>query len=197
MSLASFGAALRGYTTALWRGTIDLLEFKLVMESLIITEYEAAWNEGAAICGLGPADRTVEEQSALNRAILLAAGSIWSLGEFVVANQRGVSQLSVLGPRLLLWTTAYTGLVTLAQTMACSNQRLKWVLGHTVEHCEDCATYNGQVHRASVWRKYGAIPQSRSLECGGWRCQCRLVPTDEPVTPGRPKSPSGITGGTI
>lgn len=55
---------------------------------------------------------------------------------------------------------------------------LKWVVGPT-EHCSDCLRLNGQVHPPDVWAASGWQPQARVLECGGFRCQCSFVPTDE------------------
>lgn len=45
---------------------------------------------------------------------------------------------------------------------------------------------NGIVAYAREWNEYGIHPQSPPndlLECGGWRCQCRLVSTAKRVTP--------------
>jgi hypothetical protein len=54
---------------------------------------------------------------------------------------------------------------------------LEWIVGPT-EHCGDCLRLNGQVHSAEAWAASGWQPQSSALECGGFNCQCSLVPTD-------------------
>lgn len=58
------------------------------------------------------------------------------------------------------------------------NRELVWRFGATENHCSDCAHYEGQILTAAKWdeifRIHGHRPQSPFLECGGWRCDCRL-----------------------
>lgn len=56
------------------------------------------------------------------------------------------------------------------------NGSFEWVYGDTI-HCKDCNRLNGQVHRLRDWHRKGLLPQSGDLECNGYNCQCRLVPT--------------------
>lgn len=53
-------------------------------------------------------------------------------------------------------------------------------LGNTEEHCGDCLRLDGQVHLASDWDSHPMRPQSNALECGGYNCDCRLVPARGP-----------------
>jgi len=61
------------------------------------------------------------------------------------------------------------------------DDRYEWVLGATVDHCDDCLRLNGQVHTMKDWQASGYLPQARTLQCGGWNCLCRLVKTNAPV----------------
>lgn len=54
--------------------------------------------------------------------------------------------------------------------------RFMWQLGATERHCRDCSTLNGQIKTSAEWAAAGIQPQSPDLECGGWYCDCRLVP---------------------
>lgn len=63
---------------------------------------------------------------------------------------------------------------------AAPNQRYEWGLGATQESCVTCLGLNGQVHLLRDYRRLNLVPQSRSLVCGGWRCDCRLTKTDQP-----------------
>lgn len=58
---------------------------------------------------------------------------------------------------------------------------LIWRLGATERHCRDCAAFDGKVLTQSEWARLPA-PQSPDLECGGWNCDCSLLPTDQPRT---------------
>jgi 2'-5' RNA ligase/phage portal protein BeeE len=62
-----------------------------------------------------------------------------------------------------------------------ANQMMKWHLGRTEEHCRTCGVAAGQVHRAKDWKRRGVLPKTDALDCGGWRCDCSLDPTDEPA----------------
>jgi hypothetical protein len=57
-------------------------------------------------------------------------------------------------------------------------QRYTWRLGATERHCSDCLRLNGTTLTASEWARAGIQPQSPQLQCGGWRCDCRLELTE-------------------
>ncbi len=84
-----------------------------------------------------------------------------------------------LGSRLRVWTGIAAGVFALGMLHAAGDQTYEWELGNTSEHCGDCLALAGQVHTAAEWRASGFRPQGRSLECGGWNCDCRLKRTDK------------------
>lgn len=57
-----------------------------------------------------------------------------------------------------------------------ANKMVEWVLGKTEVHCRSCLGYNGQRHRFKTWIRIGAEPQSDTLACNGFNCDCDLVP---------------------
>lgn len=84
--------------------------------------------------------------------------------------------------RLSMWITRYTDVYNQA-ILASAEEKTKmmWIYGDT-DHCSTCAALNGLVAYAREWDEAGLHPQSppnERLECGGWKCQCELVPTDE------------------
>ena len=83
------------------------------------------------------------------------------------------------------WNEAYNQGVALITENEGGN--LVWELGGTEEHCATCYTLNGIVARASEWHELDVHPQggpNEKLECGGWRCDCSLSPTDQRRSPG-------------
>lgn len=92
--------------------------------------------------------------------------------------ETGEIRLPALGQRLSLWILGALGLANLAQAIGHPDRRYEWVLGATMEHCEDCARLNGQVHTGDEWKRSGWMPQGRNLKCGGWHCDCKLMPTN-------------------
>lgn len=89
-----------------------------------------------------------------------------------------------LASRVRLWANKrlealHLGMLTRTARRDEPEPRYVWRLGATEKHCRDCARLNGQVHTASEWARAGIRPQSADLECGGWRCDCRLEQTED------------------
>jgi phage portal protein BeeE len=76
--------------------------------------------------------------------------------------------------RVDLWVNSLRSINQLGLLSAKKNQMLRWELGATMEHCETCATANGQVHRASAWKRRGLRPGVHTLKCKGYYCDCRF-----------------------
>lgn len=92
--------------------------------------------------------------------------------------------LRAASSRLPMWINRYNEVMNTAKLMAGENVKLMWVLGKT-EHCSSCLKLAGKVKRKREWLAAGIQPQSRSLECGGFNCQCSLQPTSARASPGR------------
>jgi hypothetical protein len=63
--------------------------------------------------------------------------------------------------------------------------KLQWIYGDA-DHCETCSELNGLVAYAKEWEISKLKPQNAPnsfLECGGWRCACKLEPTDRRRSP--------------
>lgn len=162
------------------------------MTDAVYIGYEEAWREGEAAVGIRPEERTIEETIKLASLISDDLSRIMPLGDFIISHDKASGGLfeAVLA-RVELWTNRYNSVKHTAQVTAGADRKLRWRLGPTEEHCSDCAGYSDRVYRAGIWSKYDARPQSRSLECGGWRCQCRFEQTDSPANSGHPPFPSG------
>lgn len=78
-----------------------------------------------------------------------------------------------------LWVNNAIGTADIARTFDRTDGLYIWELGSTEEHCTDCLALNGQIKRASEWRAAGIQPKSPDLECGGWNCDCELIPVPE------------------
>lgn len=76
-----------------------------------------------------------------------------------------------------MWLAAMLALGNLGRASAQANAMGEWIVGPT-EHCSTCAKLNGQRHRVKWFVSKGYIPRepgSDTLECNGFRCQCRVV----------------------
>lgn len=186
MSIRAYRASLRSIVRGFWSGAIDRGQFDDEMRNAINRRLAEAFEEGARECGIRPDEFTQEEWVALGKAVQSELSYVSGLGDAIAENSReNEGKLGPLFTRVEMWVNRYNDVKNRAKTLICGDLKYRWELGPT-EHCVDCARMSGRVYRGSVWRKYGILPQSHDLACGGFRCQCSLVPTDEPVTKGRP-----------
>lgn len=191
-SMADFGLAIRSGVRGLWKGVIDRSSFVYQMTRAIRRQLKNAWHEGAERCGIRPEELSAPEKLRLHMIIQENIGYIPGFADAIEAgSQANGGKLGPLISRAALWTSKYMQAQSLAQQMACRDQKLRWDLGRTKVHCEDCLKLNGRVYRASIWEKYDIYPKSPNLACGGWLCDCRFTPTNESGTPGRPPRLSG------
>lgn len=182
-----YRAAIRSAVRGLWTGEFDYEQFYDAMLVAIRMHLPRAWHEGARQCGVLPGELTQEERKALEQATLYETQ--W-INRFATAieegNKANGGKLTPLFRRAEVWIGRWQGVRSRAMAMACADRKLKWTLG-AAEHCSSCLKLNGKIKRASFWNERGILPRVHNapyLECGGWRCQCTLVPTDEPASKG-------------
>lgn len=112
---------------------------------------------------------------------------IYSFYKDIIDARVDGAPLQPLLDRVPMWANRYNDALARARVTigAQLGGRLQWVYGDT-EHCTTCQALNGIVAFASEWDLSGYRPQNAPnelLECGGWRCQCELVPTDRRRSP--------------
>lgn len=179
--------AIRACVRALWSGEWDYDLFFQGMLDTIRYHIPQAWHAGAKECGVLPSELTQAERIALEQAIQYELQWIDGFAAAIMENSKADGgKLGPLVNRSKVWTGRWEGVKVKAMTMACKDRKLKWVLGPT-EHCRSCLKLAGKIKRASYWNERGILPRVHKapyLECGGWRCQCTLVQTDEPMSKG-------------
>ncbi len=192
MSEVSYTANLRANARGLWLGVRSVSDFESTMRTTLNRGFNQAWTEGAQQCGIQPNERTQEEVKKLDELITFNFSFAPGLGIWVEENSRNNGgKLGTVFARIDMWARRYGEVKSIAAQMACGDLKMQWDWDPGKEHCEDCRKYNGRVHRNLVWRRWGILPRSTVLACGGFKCGCELNPTDLPVTPGRPPNPIG------
>jgi hypothetical protein len=182
---------LRRAVYGLWSGKIDRNEFWSLMRSAVNFGLNLGWADGAKTVGIGPEDYPTNITTEKEQYIMNQLGYIDGFGAYIEENSKANGKLlGSLNPRLNMWANQYNHMKNWAMSADASNPRLKWIYGPT-EHCPDCLNLNGRVYRAKTWRKWGVAPQSPGLACHGFHCQCRLDPTTDDITPGRPPNIGG------
>jgi len=66
------------------------------------------------------------------------------------------------------------------KAMGAPKKRYIWRYNPLAEHCDDCATLNGQVHTLPEWLEAGHIPGQQGQRCKQG-CKCGLHETEEPA----------------
>lgn len=148
---------------------------------------QTAFRLGAEAVGI-PEDELTEQELTLRDEIIKQEQShIADLLDYIdQAANTPETPLSSLSSRLSLWTARYEDVINRAKVLAGKDAKLEWVYGDT-EHCDSCRRLNGIVKRSSFWQKAGVMPRNppnAKLDCGGWKCQCTLTPTDKPLRRG-------------
>lgn len=181
--------SLRAAVKGLYQGKGDFDWYADAMEAAISHSFNRAFRDGAAKCGIKPADYSQDEKTALDDAISNEFKYVEGLGIAVVAAKAEDVGTKGLFARLELWIQRYLELGTLAMQMACADQKLKFVLDPAKENCWSCVKLNNQVRRASRWQDFDCRPQHPDLDCtksagGVTVCGCEFEPTDDPCSRG-------------
>lgn len=187
----AYRRSLRQAVRGLWTGDLGQWDFIDTMEYVLQRNLTKAWYDGMKVWGLAPSDITESEKQRLDLEINTQIMYIGGLADAISANSKANGgHLSPLYDRLEMWVKQYGRIMSLAGQMAAADQKGLWKYGDTIDHCASCMSYSGKVYRNSVWRKwlepYDLLPRGKGLACGGWQCDCKIVPTSEPVTPGKP-----------
>lgn len=183
----NYRSAIRADIRGLWTGVMDYFQAYEQMDLTVTGGITAAFHEGAMSLGVSPSSFSAAEKTELQRLLFVNRSYIDGLLQAVEQNSK--EEGGKLGPLMSrgdVWVQRYNEAREIAKSMVEADPPMVWIMGATEKHCSDCSRAAGRVHRKSIWDKYGWVPNSRELACGGWRCDCRRVPTDQPLMPGRP-----------
>lgn len=191
--IVTFRRNIRSSVRGLWSGAITKRQALATFRQAIERAIDQAWTEGAAECGIGEDELTVEELTARDAFIFeqndLAPNFIDDIAAQSKANG---GQITPLLQRAEMWINQYNSAKQQSEALACANEKREWVLGPTEKSCRTCPRLAGQVRRLSFW-KNNVMPRNGpndKLECRGFNCQCSLIKTDKPITRGSlPKIP--------
>jgi hypothetical protein len=192
-SYNTYLTSIRGAIRALYREQLSLFEFVDNMVSIIERNLIIAWNNGAADCGIRPNEFSQAELLVRDRYISDQFRYILGLGQSVQAD-RNVVRIGESLRRAEMWANRWRDIRALGSQTVCADIKMLWQWAPEKEHCVDCQAMNGRVYRNSTWNRYGIRPGSANLACFGGHCGCELVPTDLPITPGRPPALKGPGG---
>ena len=186
-SLAQYIRQLRQYARDYFTEKLDDTVFLDKMIAAIGDQINRAWNEGMRSNGLDPAkDKTDAMRARVDELVRNEQNHVTNLAD-LINNQRnaGRDDMVAINARVDVWANRYIDVVNIAKAeTAPPEQMLEWVYGDT-QHCETCFALNGTVLSAAEWgasRYHPQQPPNKDLECGGWRCKCKLMKTKKKRT---------------
>ena len=181
--LEMFGAlkTVDYYTRVLKKLIRDLYNGKITEDQFVDShagyverQIRRAFNVGMRENGLDPRkDMTPEWEALYQEWVIEEYQYIDRLAsEIFIASIDGEPPIDGFLRRADLWANRYTDIVNRAKAYTGLTVLFEWELGET-EHCSDCLVNAGQVRTGEEWLNF-IMPQSKELECGGWRCACTL-----------------------
>lgn len=182
------------YERAMWKAVRDLynseigiMEFETAMIDIIQNQLRRAWNEGMRSLGLDPeTEMTLLWEMTLQDIMAQELIYVDPLAAEIMDAALVGENIDQFRARVDLWANRYNDVVNQAtQICAQAGQKMKWQYGDTA-HCNTCEQLDGIVAFESEWEQAGIYPQrppNPLLECGGWKCQCTLSPTDQRRSP--------------
>jgi len=163
--------------------------FAVDFANAVETGLNEAWRLGMRENDVSEMDEDGEMQEIVDGIVASEREHIPDFAEYIttVALNADTMGEAITGvdSRLQMWINRYEDVRNQA-IMYTADEKTKmiWIYGDT-QHCETCAALNGIVAYAREWDESGLQPQSPpnpNLECGGWHCQCQLIPTTEKKT---------------
>lgn len=150
-----------------------------LIQGQIYQAYEQAWLDDG---NLLPMPAYLEE--AAQQAVISQFPFVDQLYRDAVDAKIDGTDIQLLLNRAPLWANRFSEAYNNANALIVlqTGGKLKWTLGATEEHCSTCSQLDGIVDYAIEWTSRGIHPQGAPnsvLECGGWKCDCSLLPTTE------------------
>lgn len=194
-SLESYQASLNAASRGIWSAELDTLMGADAIYSAIRRGFEQAFTEGAAEYGIKASERTEAESKRLGELIGENFQYVARFVQWIYDHSRANGfKFETIRNRISEWVNRYEYVKTVGREMANADQKELWQRGQTEKGCCDCLRLAGRVYRNSQWQRYQLEPRSPKLNCGGYHCDCRRIPTDLPITKGKPPALRGPGG---
>lgn len=155
----------------------DRNEYAADVRKLIRAYAERIYVSGIERGGITEIELSDEDEAAISAWIESQRGAVGGFADAVQRAAPDPAQYSGITARMMLWVRAAEDLEAQGFASAKKNMMVTWRYGDT-DHCETCQSLNGKRRRLSWFTSRGYYPRqvgSETLECGGWRCQCKLV----------------------
>lgn len=162
-------------------------DFIDAMANLIGGQLKQAYEQAYADAGYTDYFLPDYLQSSLDAMILGQFDYVDQYFRDIIDARLNGTPVSPLLARAKMWANQYNSAYNEAMRLitVTGGGNMMWVYGEA-EHCDTCRSLNGIVASANEWTELGVQPQNAPnplIDCGGWNCQCSLVPTDKRRSP--------------
>ena len=120
-----------------------------------------------------------EAATQLQAEIEIAQDAGAGLADDITAGRYEENEAELLS-RLAMWAVTAAGVYALGQLFKRGDDHLRWNRSPLKDSCVDCLRLDNQVHTSKAWQASGWRPQSRSLNCEGYRCGCYFTRDEGP-----------------
>lgn len=183
---AYYQKAMERVVKKFYDSKIDETQFLDGMITLVEDQFGRAFREGLRAGGVDPlTDMRPEWRAMLQARIQSEMEYIIPFAEAIIKARGNPAALPALLARVSLWANRYPEIADWALSLVYDGNMI-WVLGATEQHCSTCSGLHGIVAHISEWQAARVVPQNAPnpmLECGGWRCDCRLKPVKQRKSP--------------
>lgn len=160
-------------------GDRPVTSFKNSMKKGMVEAFGATVDKGYEESG-GEPPLDEDTLSWLNEQVSKESGYIDDLFSRLKQEWDGIDPINEAFARADGYAATLDSMYAQAKMWGNKNQMLEWVLGATESHCETCADLSGQKHKATWYLSRDYIPRKpgASMECGGYKCDCKLMDKD-------------------
>lgn len=144
----------------------------IVARALLSRYINASYREGLKIGGVNPDDISADDLATIARQVAEQSGYITNM--LNAAYGDGLSDEAIAVKADMWWNKSVYPAYMAGLASADRNGYYEWEYGDTIEHCGDCRTLEGQIHRYRDYERTGWLPKATKLECGGYNCDCGL-----------------------
>ena len=151
-------------------GTMNRRRFGVVARALVAKYGRMAFNDGLEDGGVSADDISEDDTKTVNELTVAQSSYVTS---FANALFGGVDYTPEARAEMW-WNKSINPFYQAGVMSADKNGLYEWTVGDT-EHCDDCRTMDGQIHRYRDYVKRQILPNSSNLACWGGSCECTLA----------------------
>lgn len=170
----NFEADIEDALKAAQTGDMTSRRFDTVFRALIRRHGQAAYEDGLKAGGV---EDPVTEDDLSEIAGILAEQVSYVTNLTTAVFEDGISDEEIASKPELWWNMSLMPFYQAGLVSADKNGVYEFAGDDGEESCVDCQRLKGQVHRLRDWARKDYIPPTSNTECGGWRCEHKLVKT--------------------